>query len=204
MEEPLQRGIAAGFHALAQPVTILRARFDAEMIELMDEAQLRRNALRSSRQVEHLCGLLRSMQRLLEFDSIPSVLEETAVSPLMECVVEDVGRVLDEAGILLHLQLAEDCPLVLADRGRLRQAMVDALMLACEIAKGETTVDLLAEATMGGVRVQIAHREACCEGQRDRLRLSVAALEANLVSQGGSMRFQESPFRVEFQLPCAR
>ena len=200
MKEPLQRGLAAALHAVAQPLTLLRARFDAEMIELLDETQLRRSALRSARHVEHLCGLLRSMQRLLEMDAMPAVVDAIEAGRLVESAIEDVGRVLDEAGVLLQYSAPEETRLILADGARMRQALAEALICANDVSKGAGTIELTVETMLRWVVIRVRQREAHCDVHDDRMRLSVAALEANVCSQGGAMEFTASPLSMEFRL----
>lgn len=198
--EVLQCSLGEYLHAAAQPLTILRTRFDASFIEQMTEAQLRESVLCSGAQIEDLCAMISQMRHLLEMTRSQPLCTSFDLRSMLECVLADTTLLAFENRLSLQSNTSEVTVQVCADRGKVQQALSLALLSTCEYSKPHETVTLNAVVTEDGVGVTVFNPDTVLH---PRQRLLLAMVEANLRLQGGALHITPNPFLLRLDLPRA-
>ena len=126
-------------HELRTPLTSIRALAEilADNPDLEEEEQ-QRFQLTIGREAERLTRLISLVLDLEKFESGQATLERTPV-PIAELVgeaLEAVGQLLRDKGIVLHVDVPTDLPVLSADRDRLMQVLVNLLSNAVKACQG--------------------------------------------------------------------
>jgi signal transduction histidine kinase len=198
-EGKLCTDLANGLHAMAQPLTVLRAAIGALVLREQIAPANRRYFEMSEQQMERLCELMAGVQNLLEFHR-----NDAECAPLE--LWDLIGPVLDEQKVALqkHVQIAVAAPdrpcRVFADPGRTEQALRAALAAAASVsAPGETIeVEVFADDSFAGLAVR-SRNGARRPDSSARLRLSI--VEAGMQSQHGLFALCEEPFCLSLGFP---
>lgn len=190
-----------GLHAMAQPLTILRA-----AIEVLAKAQdggidRRRYLDISTTQIRRTCTLFSHVQDLLT-----ATLNEAQRTPfdlweLLSPMIDDQRSLLQSTGVKIVVTRHDGWERVVGDAERTGQAFVELLKLAASASAPGDVIELLSSDRNGFAEVII--RNGRSRGKRmnssDRLILSLA--EINIVSQHGRCQFTNDPFCVSLALP---
>ncbi len=148
--------VANASHELRTPLGALRATLEnlVDGVEPVERATLE-GALR---QVERLGVLVEQLLDLskLESGAVPLEREQVAIRPLLEQVATDSRPQLDARGLRLELAVRPETLAVLADGVRLHQVVANLVDNAVRHSPAGGRVALVAAATAGGVRLEVA------------------------------------------------
>ena len=199
---PALTGLSEGLHLLSQPLSILRARLSAELLDEMDAAQVRESAERCGVQVERMCQVVETMKRLLDLLLTTAECGAVDAAELVADVVDGVGLVLDDQGIELVCELPEPGVMMTADRERMRQALTEALLLGCGVSAAKDRLALSVAVAEESVRLTLRNGNSGSLVLGAMEQIALAAVETCVSSQGGAVQCSLRPFvlRMELQL----
>ena len=204
---PALTGLSEGLHLLSQPLSILRARLSAELLDEMDAAQVRESAERCGVQVERMCQVVETMKRLLDLLLTTAECGAVDAAELVADVVDGVGLVLDDQGIELVCELPEPGVMMTADRERMRQALTEALLLGCGVSAAKDRLALSVAVAEQSVRLTLRNGNSGSLDSGSLVlgameQIALAAVETCVSSQGGAVQCSLRPFvlRMELQL----
>lgn len=191
--------VADGLHALAQPLSILRAAM--EMISVSERTARLRYLSVAEQQMGRTSRLFSSLQYLLASELEPAHCTRFDLWELLAPIIEDRTPALRELGIAIAAS-KPDSPLpVFADAERTQQAISALLETATANSSPGDRIELKTTQSGGSVEFSVtgADNEARRMSSTDRLNLSLA--KRNILSQHGAYDFCEDPFRASFTLP---
>lgn len=200
---PALTGLSEGLHLLSQPLSILRARLSAELLDEMDAAQVRESAERCGVQVERMCQVVETMKRLLDLLLTTAECGAVDAAELVADVVDGVGLVLDDQGIELVCELPEPGVMMAADRERMRQALTEALLLGCGVSAAKDRLALSVAVAEESVRLTLRNGNSGSLVLGAMEQIALAAVETCVSSQGGAVQCSLRPFVLRMELPLA-
>lgn len=133
-------------HELKTPMTSLRGYTDlllSGMTGEMNEQQqnfleiMAANIRRMSQQIQDLTDISR-----IETGQLHVELEPTSFVPIVNETMQTVKGLCDDKNICIHLELPEELPLIMADKGRIVQVLTNLLSNACKYSPPETNITL--------------------------------------------------------------
>ena len=193
--------LANGLHAMAQPLTILRAAI--EVLNLPPGAAIDpgRYLEISAAQVERTCRLFTNVQDLVTARNIAAVRTGFDLAALIGPLIEDRRILWQASGVAIAVARQQTATPILGDDSRTRQALAAILEIASELAVRGDVIEL--QISRAGSSVQLAIENTRPHGRRleASMRLSLALAEANILSQEGTYEFVFDPFRVCLTLP---
>jgi len=195
------RDLANGLHAMAQPLTMLRAA--VEVLGLPPSAGVDRQRYLeiSAGAVERTCNVFANVQDLLT----ASVTDAQHVRfDLWEAIaprIDDNRRLLQASGITIAAAANPAWRPVVGDAGRTEQAVAVLLQIAGDLASKGDVIELSGSAVGGFLQLRLENSNRRSKRVDSTVRLGLALAEANIVSQHGSYEFSEDPFRVSLALP---
>jgi hypothetical protein len=202
--ETLCSDLTTGFHAVAQPLTILRASLGSYHSDAMNMDQLRELVANSAAEVERLCTLFDCMQEIVIVHSIEPVLLATPMLPLMARIADGVTKLFEMDGMLLCSQMPDTCESVLVDRDRILAALTGVLLIAHTMARARDAVELIVSSTSAStVRVLVRNDKSHARTMNAEAKLFLVLAEASIRSQGAGFSFSPQPFRVQIELKKA-
>jgi len=193
--------IIEGLHAIAQPLTILRAAM--EVLALPERAAIdqRRYLDISTKQVERTCNLFSCLQDLVAAKLNEAQAVRFDLWEVLSPMIEDRRASLQASGIGIVVARHEPEEPVVGDVERTEQAVAEVLKMAESLSSRGDVIELHASRAHGFCELTLQNTRG--HGKRmsspDRLGLSLAAM--NIVSQRGRYRFEEDPFCVSLALP---
>ena len=133
-------------HELKTPMTSLRGYTDLLLSgmtgELNDQQQnfletMSANIRRMSQQVQDLTDISR-----IETGQLHVELAPTSLVNIVNETMQTVKGICDEKAVRIHLELPEELPLIMADKGRMVQVLTNLLSNACKYSPPDTDVTL--------------------------------------------------------------
>jgi hypothetical protein len=197
----LYADVVNGLHAIAQPLTILRA--SIEVLNLPEGGAIdhRRYLDISARQMERTCHLFACLQDLVLARLNEAQRERFDLWELLGPMIEDRRVQLQTAGIGMIVARQDRPDTVVGDAERTGQAVAEVLNMAASVSSRGDVIELHASRTHGFCELRVQNTRG--HGKRisspDRLSLSLAAI--NIVSQQGKYHLGEDPFCVSLALP---
>lgn len=191
--------VANGLHALAQPLSILRAAM--EMIPVSEKTARRRYLDVGEKQMDRASRLFLSLQCLVASELEPANCSHFDLGELLGPMIEGRKPALRELGIAIAAPKPELPQPVFADAERTQQAIAALLETAISNSSPGDRIELRTSQADGFVEFTVtgAGSEARRMSSTDRLNLSLA--KGNILSQHGAFEFREDPFGVSFRLP---
>ena len=190
-----------GLHALAQPLTILRAALGALTMRGAVPPEASRYLEMSNTQVDHLCNLLSGLHNLLDGVRFEPACTEIDLWNLIASVLEN--RQAESRNSFQRIALAKpDCEFrVMADPVRTEQALHAALnaMEAQSQSPDDICMDISQRDGFANLSLLCTRSEGKSFTAIDGLHLSAA--EANVRRQHGIYECSESPFQISIKLP---
>jgi signal transduction histidine kinase len=176
--------LATGLHAMAQPLTVLRAAIEVLVLPEGRNIDQRRYLEISSRQLARTCGMFASLQDLVAAR-----------------MIENQRPLLLAAGVGIAAVCDEPSASICGDAERTEQTLVALLNLAACLSSRGDVIELRTIAVNDFVELTLENTR--CHGKRldSSHRLSLAVAEANILSQHGRYALIEDPFRVSLVLP---
>ncbi len=205
--ERLCANLSRGLHAAAQPLAILRASLSSGQTGQMNTDELRELAATSAIEVERLCTLFSGLQQLVSIEGVKPNLSPTAILPLLEEVADGVNLLFKADRMLLAVKLPEACAPAFINGAKTQQALSSVLLAAHAVSRASDTVELIATAIPGAIRVEVRNQSSQAGAVNAEGRLALAIAEAAIRSQQGSFCWSERPFQVLIELltaPVAR
>jgi hypothetical protein len=195
------RELANGLHAMAQPLTMLRAAMEVLTMPASAGVDRRRYLEISAGAVERTCDVFTNLQDLVaasivEADHTPFDLWDV-ISP----VIEDRRRLLQGSGVAIAAAKGEAWQPIWGDAGRTEQAVAVTLQMAGNLASKGDVIELSGSVENGFIELTLRNTRRHGKPVDSTARLCLALAEANIVSQHGRYEFAEDPFRVSLALP---
>jgi hypothetical protein len=192
--------IANGLHALAQPLSILRAAM--EMIPVSEKTARRRYLDVAEQQMDRTSRLFASLQSLVASELEPANCTHFDLWELLAPMIEDRKHASRALGIGIAASKPDQMQPIFADAERTQQAICALLDIAMSNSSPGDRIELRTSQSQGFVEIIVtgADNEARRMSSTDRLNLSVA--KRNILNQHGAFDFCEDPFRVSFTLPA--
>lgn len=196
-----QAEVADGLHALAQPLTILRGAIGALASQPPNEAASRRYMEMSSRQVERICDLFTALQDLLIARRADVQCTLVNLHRLLADACEEAQDKLGAQGITIVLHGMDERLSAVADAARMHLALAAVFSAAQSISSVGDRIEVRAVATEQSVQINIASERALDRRLNAAERLSLAAADAAIRSQGGSLILTTGPFKAQLTVP---
>jgi hypothetical protein len=194
-------GLTNGFHAMAQPLTILQGALAAWKLRGSSAAESDRYLQMSVKQVARLTDLLSSLGDVLDVADGEPARAEIEMEELIGLVLDGMSSVLREWGGDVDRVEANGPIYIQGDADRTERALRAALRAAVSVASlgGLIRVSVCSCDGQVEVRVESTGGQERSLGFADRLNLSLA--ETNIRCQGGGYKYTENPLCIDFTLP---
>jgi signal transduction histidine kinase len=194
--------LANGLHAMAQPLTMLRAAI--EVLALPQSAGIDRQRYLeiSAGAVERTCKVFAHLQDLVTVSAVAADRMRFNLWEVIAPLIEDRRKLLELSGVAVAAVGNESWVPVVGDADRTEQALAAALEIAGDLASKGDVIQL--SGTVAEGRLELRLENTRCHGRRvdSVAKLRMALAEANIVSQGGTYKVAEDPFRVYLALPA--
>jgi light-regulated signal transduction histidine kinase (bacteriophytochrome) len=193
--------IADGLHAMAQPLTVLLGTLGNLKLRDRTELDHRQYLDMSTRQVDHMCGLLSSLRDLVDARLFEAKLSRIDLWETLAPIVEDHVVAHQGSGVEIRMVKPDHSVFVFGDPERTSQAFAAVLKVAASISSPGDAIQALFQKRDGNLELIVESEESHGKrlGSSDRLGLSSAA--ANIQSQQGRFECVENPLRVLISLP---
>ena len=197
------RDLANGLHAMAQPLTMLRAAI--EVLAMPQSAGIDRQRYLdiSSGAMDRTCRVFAHVQDLVTTSMVEAESERFDLWEVIAPMIEDHSRLSQLSGIALATAKDEAGKSVVGDSTRTGQAIALVLQLAAQLASTGDVIYVSESAAGGFVTLRVENIRRHGKPIDSTARLCLALAEANIVSQRGRYEFAEDPFRVSLALPVA-
>lgn len=195
--------LSQGLHAVAQPLSILRASLSFDQLNQMSPGELRELAGDLSAEVERVCAMFNSMQQLVHTEAAAPHLLAASLLSLLESSIEDVSLLFVDNGITLATKFPAECASVLIDSARTRRAVSTILMLAHEVSHTADSVEFIVTSRPGAIHLTIRNCNADVSCMSGEFKLAMALAEASIRTQQAGFSWHSAPFTVEIELPKA-
>jgi hypothetical protein len=216
----LHASLLGGMHAMAQPLTLLRAHFYlAELSAAGASGAGQPMGVDAAAAVDHLCTIFRLMQALVEVQSVQARAAVTPLSRVLGLLAEDAEAVFAGWGLRLDMGPArafaaiesggagDRLPGVLIDLKRTRQAMASTLHVVrecsprdsavmCSLSGGDGWIEL-------GLRPEAPVAGFSMEDWDEGTRLHLALARAGMQAQQAIFILVPEPFAVSIRMPVA-
>jgi hypothetical protein len=205
--------LAEALHAMAQPLTVLRATLELALGNSSSIAAGQSAMEASLGEVERVVENMGFAQELLRIMRDRPVVASVDVQAILATVREDLQRVMDEAGIALVTSIDNDASVVLASASGLRQcaflllqqplhesAWGDSITVNGYVRRGEVEMVVRCESSS---RKNSPSPSIALHSNVSEIRGMVLA-QALAVAQGGDLRWHDSPFEACLSLPIGR
>jgi hypothetical protein len=193
-----------GLHAVAQPLTVLRAA--VEMLTRAERTGIDRKRYLeiTAEQMARTCDLFASVRDLVTSNVMEAQMASFDLWELLAPAIEDQAGRLQRAGVGLAVASPEPWQPAVGDAERTEQAFRAMLNAAISLASHGDVIEVQTARTQGFAEITV--KNARCHGKRpsssDRLGLSLA--EVNILSQQGRYRCACDPFCCSFALPLQK
>jgi len=193
--------MSEGLHAMAQPLTILRASVAASAALGIDPLKQRRYLDLSTQQMERACSLFEVLQDLVIASQIEADRATIKLADLLAAVAKDQGIAFQAAGVELRMVTSSELPTIRGDANRTRQALSAVLKLAASVSVAGDVVKLLASVRDAHVELIIQNDRVHGKPLNSSERLSLSLVQVNILSQQGEYEHAEDPFCTRMALP---
>jgi hypothetical protein len=194
--------IVNGIHAIAQPLTILRAAVEVLALPEGGAVNHKRYVEISAKQLERTCNLFSCLQDLVAANLNEAQRERFDLWELLGPMIEDRKTELEASGIGIVVARQVRGEPVMGDAERTEQAVAEVLKMAASVSSRGDVIEMHAFHADGFCELTLQNTRK--HGKRissaDRLSLSLAW--ANIISQNGKYQFAEDPFCVSLALPA--
>jgi hypothetical protein len=195
--------LAQGFHAAAQPLTVLLASLSKCHTDRMNSDELRELTASSEVQVQRVCRFFSGLQQLVMAESIKPQLSPTPILPLLAYAVEGVNLVFQQNGITLSSVVPDTCPPALINRACTLQALSTVLLVVHGLSGVRDTVELITSSSADAVQIVVRNLHLSVAVINPEASLSLAVAEANMRSQQAGLSLDLQPLTVCIDLPVA-
>jgi len=190
-----------GLHALAQPLSVLRAASEVLGMPRMQAIDQRHYIETWCAQVERACALFGCVQDLVATRLIEADQRRFDLWELLAPMIDDQRAEFHSSGVGIAVANTVEWAPVLGDAGRTAHALAAVLQMAGATASRGDVIELHASCDPGFMQLRFQNTRS--HGRKmsssDRLSLSLAA--ANITSQQGTYDFAEDPFCFSLALP---
>jgi hypothetical protein len=199
--DPFGADLLNGLHALAQPLSVLRAASEVLTMPRIGGVDQRHYIETWCAQVERACTLFGSVQNLVATRLIEADRARFDLWELLAPMIDDQRAQLHSTGVGFAVANTVEWAPVLGDAERTAHALAAVLRMAGATASKGDVIELQAFSHPGfmQLRFQNSRRHGRKMNSSDRLSLSLAA--ANITSQHGTYDFREDPFCFSLALP---
>lgn len=145
-------------------------------------------------------GEVDRLRRTASADAIPA-------DQLLGSVINLLAPLSAEANRRIHLQVDGPLPNIRADRVHARQALINVLTYALDIARGDINVTANGEAAHLLIAIDVAEAEAppCDDSSQESPCMELSIARALVTAQGGSLTLQaQGDFHATLRLPAAQ
>jgi len=195
--------LALGLHAVAQPLTIVRASLFKSYTNRMTRDELQELTRTLAPEVERVCALFGSLQQLVQIESKKPHLSELQILPLLAHAADGVELLYRKSGMFFNSVVPDSCEAVLLDRERTLEALSSVLLITHTLSHAKETVELIAASSSSTVRVIVQNTASQVNSLNAQTSLTLALAAANLRSQGAALSWSFRPFRVEMNFQTA-
>ncbi len=193
--------LAEGFHAAAQPLSILQASLDESVTDRMSPDEFRELLASTASEVDRVCRFFNCLRQLVSTESIKPQLSATQILPLLAHVADGVNQLFEKNGMSFRSRVPETCDAVLINPARTLHALSNVLLTANAVSHVDDTVELIAYSTSSNaVRILVQNENSSVNALDSEASLSMALAEANMRSQQADFSFKPRPFRVQIDL----
>lgn len=193
--------LANGLHAMAQPLTMLRAAIEVLALPQSAGIDRQRYLAISASAVDRTCNVFSRVQDLVAVTSIEAQRVRFDLWNAIRPAIEDRSRLLDASGVAIAAAKAEAWEPVIGDAGRAEQAVAVVLQMAGDLSSRGDVIELSGRAGHGFVELTIENTRRHGKRIDSTARLNLALAEASVASQHGQCEFREDPFRFLLKLP---
>ena len=194
--------LAAGLHAMAQPLTIVRGALCALTLHQDVPPASQRYLDMSSQQLDRLCDLMSSLRSLLETTQFNANCVTVELWELISPILEDLDAALRKSGVQIAPGYPEQSAVhAIADPVRTEQALRAALNTAVSVASRGDRILLDILPRDGFVDLTIQNRNPHGKGLGYSDRLSLSLVKASIRSQQGIYECVEDPLCISLKLP---
>lgn len=192
--------LSKGLHAVAQPLTILRAGLGIGLASTLSLGALRELAASSYVEVERVCGLFEYLQQLVIVGSVKSDLMATPILPLVADTAGGVRDLFTHDGMVLSSVLPNACDPIFIDKVRTHRALSSVLLVVHGHSRAGDTVELLLlPSPPNSIRIVVRNQNLYLDKLSEEASLSMALADANIQSQQAGFSWGLQPFSVQFE-----
>ncbi len=195
------RDLANGLHAMAQPLTMLRAAIEVLAMPQSAGIDRQRYLEISAGAVERTCKVFAHVQDLVTASAIAADRVRFDLREVIAPLIETRSRLLQASGVAVASAGTQSWEPIVGDAGRTEQAIAVLLEIAGELASKGDVIELSGTVANGKFELRLENGRAHGKRVDSVARLRMALAEANIVSQDGTYEFAEDPFRVFLALP---
>lgn len=195
------RDLANGLHAMAQPLTMLRAAMEVLSMPQSAGIDRRRYLEISAGAVERTCLVFAHVQDLVAASICEAERSRFDLWEVIAPLIADRRKLLEASGVAIAASRNESWEPILGDAGRTEQAVAVVLQMAGDLASKGDVIELSGSVENGFMELTLENTRRHGKRMDSTARLSLALAEANIVSQQGRCEFAEDPFRVSLALP---
>ncbi len=193
--------IANGLHAMAQPLTILRA--SIEVLGLPPSAGIdqKRYLEISAAQLERTCTLFTRVQDLVTARYVEAQQARYELWEVIAPLIQDQKARMHASGAGIAVASQGPWEPVVGDAQRTEQAVAAVLQILAEVAERGDVIEIAGAPRNGFLEVTIENTRRNPKNISSSARLNLALAEENILSQQGRYEFTKEPFRVSLALP---
>jgi len=193
--------IANGLHAMAQPLTILRAAM--EVLALPPSAGVDQQRYReiSAAQLERTCDVFAKVQDLVSARYVEADRNQYDLWAVIAPLIEDHRNVLQASGVGLAAARSGPWEPIVGDARRTEHAVAALLHIAGDLAIRGDVIEVSGSPASGFLELTIEITRKHSRAMNSSARLSLALAKENILSQHGNYELTEDPFRVTLALP---
>ena len=201
MAEAVDAALMDGFHAMAQPLTILQSRIECQMLSRAQPEASPELFEALASEVERLCSLLRPLQQIVTARARCEPRRPTDAWRLLAPILEDFARLFANAAVALEIVPgARPLPFVYAAPDQLREIVTAMLSAAAAAATAGDQVSLRFGTSDRGVTIEVANRSPHPRPISALLQLGLALAGVRALGQGGELVLLHAPFHVRLLL----
>jgi hypothetical protein len=193
--------IANGLHAMAQPLTILRASMEVLALPPSAGVDQRRYREISAAQLERTCDLFTQVQDLVAARSIAADRAQYELWAVIAPLIDAERTLLQASGAGVATARSGPWELVVGDARRTEYAVAAVLRMAGDLALRGDVIEISGSPLRGFVELTIENTRIHRRTLNSSARLSLALAKENILSQRGRYELTEDPFRVSLALP---
>lgn len=193
-----------GLHAMAQPLTVLRAVISAFINPGISAADRQKYMEISAEQVENVCSLFQCLQELVAVSQNPAACEQLELNELLDLVDKAQKQIMRKAGVELVLDAPGRLKPALGDKDRTIQALFAVLKITMSISSPGDRIELGAMSLPEGIQLSIRNLRADGKHLKSAQRLILSLAETNILSQHGKYKVFDEPWKVILTLPVQK